>query len=198
MTKKKKIVLIGSILLAVLLATWIVILHITAYNEKKGEDSHILTMYDIALLDLSTSLGQFEAAQSFDNQLACLQVIEEQLKILSAHMQMSSSFIDENTDLYMANAIEVQGVADLIEGGGMVNGHTVLSFKEDDKISTDEAAVIQQLKEDVEKLRIDMRKSLDEEGVAAYEWLLTPSEVFQKLTVVMQDTEAAILKINTV
>lgn len=113
-------------------------------------------------------------------------------------MQMSSSFIDGNTGLYIANAIEVQGVADLIEGGGMVNGHTVLSFKEDDKISTDEAAVIQQLRKGVEKLRADMRKNLGEEGVAAYEWLLTLSEVFQKLTVIMQDTEAAILEINAV
>ena len=187
MTKKKKIVLIGSIFLAVLLVTCLVIVHIAAYNEKKGEDSHILTMYDSTLLDLCTSLDQFEAAQSPDNQLACLQVIEEQLKILSAHMQMSSSFIDGNTGLYMANAIDVKCVADLIEG-----------FKQDDKISMDEAAVIQQLREDVEKLRIDMRKSLDEEGVAAYEWLLTPSEVFQKLTVIMQDIEAAILEINAV
>lgn len=192
-TKKKIWIRIPCILAAVVLIVWIVCIHIQAYNENRGEDNHILAMYDSGLLFLSNALDTFDTAQNFDDQLVCLQAVTEELNILSAQMEMSHPFIEGDTGMYASDAQEAKIVANLIETGGMVNGQSIPSFKEDGKISADEAAVLQQLQDEVETLRNAMRKNLEEQG-GSYEYVLQPSELFQRVTAIMQETNAAMLR----
>ena len=54
MTRKRKIQIhIAAALVVALLIGWIVFLYVQAHQKEKGQDNHILTMYDAALAALS-------------------------------------------------------------------------------------------------------------------------------------------------
>ena len=57
MTRKRKIQIhIAAALVVALLIGWIVFLYVQAHQKEKGQDNHILTMYDAALAALSVPL----------------------------------------------------------------------------------------------------------------------------------------------
>ena len=189
MTKKREIQIhIAAGLVVTLLIGWIVFLYVQAHQKEKGQDNHILTMYDAALATLSVPLDQFDEAATSADQLSCLEVIADELQHLSAYIDISYGLIGTgDPTLYM----EIETIAILFMQGGTINGYTIPSFSEDGAISKEEAAVIRLLKEEIETLRNDMTE-LDKDGVTC-EYVLSPGEVYQRLTAIIENVQTRLI-----
>ena len=129
MTRKRKIQIhIAAALVVALLIGWIVFLYVQAHQKEKGQDNHILTMYDAALAALSVPLDQFDEAATPADQLSCLEVIADELQHLSAYIDITYGFIDVSSPpLY----VEIESIATWLIQGGTINGYSFPSFSED-------------------------------------------------------------------
>ena len=132
MTRKRKIQIhIAAALVVALLIGWIVFLYVQAHQKEKGQDNHILTMYDAALAALSVPLDQFDEAATPADQLSCLEVIADELQHLSAYIDITYGFIDVSSPpLY----VEIESIATWLIQGGTINGYSFPSFSEDGAI----------------------------------------------------------------
>lgn len=189
MTRKRKIQIhIVAALVVVCLIGWIVFLYAEARQKEKGQDNHILTMYDVALTTLSVPLNQFDEAVTPADQLSCLEVIADELQHLSAYIDISYGLIGTgDPTLYT----KIETIAILFMQGGTYNGRPIPSFPEDGTISNEEAAVIRLLKEETETLRNDMTV-LDKDGVN-YEYVLSLDEVYRRLTTIIENVQTRLI-----
>ena len=189
MSRKRKIqVHVVAALVVVVLIGWIVMLYAEACQKEKGQDNHILTMYDAALATLSVPLNQFDEAVTPADQLSCLEVIADELQHLSAYIDISYGLIGTgDPTLYT----EIETIAILFMQGGTINGYTIPSFSEDGAISKEEAAVIRLLKEETDTLRKDMT-ALDKDGVH-YKYVLSLGEVYQRLTTIIENVQTRLI-----
>ena len=189
MTRKRKIQIhIAAALVVALLISWIVFLYVQAHQKEKGQDNHILTMYDAALVALSVPLDQFDEAATPADQLSCLEVISDELQQLSAYIDITYGFIGvSNPTLY----IEIETIATLLMQGGTINGYLIPSFLEDGAVSEEEAAVIRLLKEEIETLRKDMTV-LGKDGVT-YKYILSLDQVYQRLTTIIENVQTRLI-----
>ena len=189
MSRKRKIQIhVVAALVVVVLIGWIIFLYADEHQKEKGQENYILTMYDAALATLSVPLDQFDEAATPADQLSCLEVIVDELQHLSAYIDITYGFIDVSSPpLY----VEIESIATLLIQGGTISGHSIAPFSEDGLISKEEAAVIQLLKEEIEKLRNDMTE-LDKDGVS-YEYVLSPDEVYQRLTTIIENVQTRLI-----
>lgn len=192
MSRKKKIqVHVVAALVVVCLIGWIVFLYAEARQKEKGQENHILSMYDTALATLSVPLNQFDEAATPADQLSCLEVIADELQHLSAYIDISYGLIGAgDPTLYT----EIETIAILFMQGGTIDSHPIPSFSEDGAISEEETAVIRLLKEEIETLRNDMTE-LYKDGVN-YKYVLSLDEVYQRLTTIIQDVKTQLIGAN--
>lgn len=191
MTKKRKIQIhIAAVLVVVCLIGWIVMLYTERHREEKSWENQFLTRYHGALNDLAHHLGQFEEAKSFEDQFSCLETITNDLMQLKAFMEMHINLVGISMPESMTSGVDPSGwreaemIVGLINNGGTVNSYQIESFWADGAISEWEAAVIQLLKEETEKLYIDMAVPAENGN---YKYVLSSVEVYQRLAEIMQN-----------
>lgn len=189
MSRKRKIqVHVAAALVVLCLIGWIVMLYVGKHQEEKGQEYNILARYNFALTCLTDPLNKFEKMTTFEDQIDCLDVIADELKHLSAYVDMKNALIGTDTPaLYR----EIESVAILFTQGGRINGCSISPFAEDGKISEEEATVIRLLKEETEKLYHDITV-LDKDGVN-YKYVLTVNEVEQRLNTTIQNVRTQLI-----
>ena len=123
MTRKRKIqVHVLAVLVVICLIGWIIFLYTEKRQKEKSQENYILTMYDAALASLSVPLNQFSEATTLTDQLSCLEVISDELKHLSAYLDMSDGWIRAGIPIYA----ETERVAlILIEKKGLAPGKNI-------------------------------------------------------------------------
>ena len=192
MTKKRiiQVHIVAGLVIACLIG-WIIVLYSEKHEAEKKQENDILTMYNIQLTKLSVPLSKFEEASTFDDQFSCLQVIADELRLFSAHLDMVGMLGKAGTwPLYS----EVEGIAVVLMEGGTYNGLWIASFAEDGKISQEETQVILLLKEETEKLLGDMI-AFEEDGVT-YQYVLSCEEVHERLWEIIEDVDSQLIQIN--
>lgn len=201
MTGKGKIRLyIAAAIAFVCLAGWIALLYVQKAQEEKGWEHEFLTRYHAALNDMASDLGRFEEAETFEGQLSCLEAIASDLVQLKAHMEMHINLagisMPEKTasGVDMAGWREAESVIGLVSKGGTVDSCQIASFQADGAISEEEAAVIQFLKAETDRLYGDM--TVPDENGMNYRYVLPSIEVYQRLTAIFQDMKAQLIRIN--
>lgn len=192
MTRKRKIqVHIVAAFVAVCLIGWIVMLYVGKHQEEKDQEYAVLTQYTFALTCLTDPLNKFEKMTTLEDQIDCLEVIADELKHLSAYVDMKNALIGtDSPTLYT----EIESVAIMCTQGGRINECLISPFAEDGKISEQEATVIRLLKEETEKLYHDMTVP-DKDGVN-YKYVLTTTEVEQRLNVMIQNARTQLIALN--
>lgn len=201
MAGKGKIQLhIAAAIAVICLAGWIALLYVHKAREEKGWEYEFLTRYHAALNDMASDLGHFEETETFEGQLSCLEAITNDLVQLKAHMEMHINLagisMPEKTvsGVDMAGWREAESVIGLVNKGGTVDSCQIESFQADGAISEEEAAVIQLLKEETDRLYGDM--TVPDENGTNYKYVLSSIEVYQRLTAIFQDMKAQLIRIN--
>lgn len=192
MTRKRKIqVHIVAAFVAVCLTGWIVMLYVHNHQEEKSREHAVLTRYSFAFSCLTDPLNKFEKMTTFEDQIDCLEVIAEELRRLSTYVDMKNALMGtDDPTLYT----KIESVAILFMQGGRINECLISPFAEDGKISEQEATVIRLLKEETEKLYHDMTVP-DKDGVN-YKYVLTTTEVEQRLNVMIQNARTQLIALN--
>lgn len=198
MGRRIKQILFVAFLAIACFSVWIVMLYMRKAQEEKAWEREFLTRYHGALNDMAYSLGRFQKTESYEEQLSCLQEIINDLTQLKAYMEMhinlaGISMPDKTGGVDTAGWRETESVAGFIRNGGSINSRQIAAFQADGVISEQEAAVIQFLREETEKLYGDM--TVMEDG-ANYRYVLSSLEVYQRLTEIMKDAKAQLLRIN--
>lgn len=188
MNKRKIQVHIAAAFVVVCLIGWIVMLYVHNHQEEKSREHAVLTRYSFAFSCLTDPLNKFEKMTTFEDQIDCLEVIADELKHLSAYVDMKNALIGtDSPTLYT----EIESVAIMCTQGGRINECFISPFAEDGTISEEESAVIQLLKEETEKLYHDMTVP-DKYGVN-YKYVLTVNEVDQRLDAMIQSARAQLI-----
>lgn len=191
---------IAAAIAVICLAGWIVLLYVHKAREEKGWEHEFLTRYHAALNDMASDLGHFEETETFEGQLSCLEAITNDLVQLKAHMELHINLAGISMPEKTASEVDIAGwreaesIIGLVSKGGMVDSCQIASFQADGAISEEEAAVIQLLKEETDRLYGDMIVP-DENGMN-YKYELSSIEVYQRLTAIFQDMKAQLIRIN--
>ncbi len=192
MRKRRKLLIhIAAALVIAGLMTWIAALYVSEHQRKKGGEYAALTRYSFALTCLTDPLNKFEKMTAFEDQINCLEVIADELRRLSIYIDMKNAVF--GTD-YPTLYTEIETTAILLEQGGTISGCSLSPFAEDGKISEEEAAVIQLLKEETEQLYHDMTVSVSDGN--GYRYVLTPDETDRRLNEMIQNVRAQLVKTN--
>lgn len=198
MKKRKNGILAGAAAVIFCLAVWIIMLYAQKAREERAWEQEVLTRYYGGLNDAVHHLSGFREADSYDEQISCLQAVIKDLLQLKAYMEMhihlaGVSTWGETEDADPAGWKKAESVAGLIVNGGTVNSRETESFLADGVISEQEAAVMEFLREETEGLYRDMTET--EEG-GDYRYVLSSGEVYRRLTEIMTDAHARLIQIN--
>ena len=178
MTKKRIILIhIVAAIAVVFLVGWIVMLYGEKARQEKAWESGFLVRYGAALNDIVSHLGNFEEADSSEEQFSWLGAVTNDLMQLKAFMEMHVKLINFKDD--GPGWREAERLAGFISNGGTMDSHQIESFRADGIISKEEKAILRLLKDEIIKLNHDM---------------LSSAEVYQRLTELLQNVQRQMIQ----
>lgn len=193
MTKKRIILIhIMAAIAVVFLVGWIVMLYGEKARQEKAWESGFLVRYGAALNDIVSHLGNFEEADSAEEQFSWLGAVTNDLMQLKAFMEMHVTLMNfkDNGPGWR----EAERLVGFISNGGMMDSYQIESFWADGTVSEEETAILRLLKDETIKLDYDMRVP-DEEGQGyKYKYVLSSAEVYQRLTELLQNVQRQMIQ----
>lgn len=198
MGKRKILIYIAAAVAFVCLAGWIIMLYSEKDRQGKAWENEFLMRYGAVLNDITSDLDHFEEADSFEEQLSCLEAVTNDLMQLKAFMEIHVKLMalkvpdDMSPEADQSGWREAEKLVWFINNGGMMDSHQVESFRADGAISEREAAVLRLLKDETQNLYHDMMASDGDE--ANYKYVLSSAEVYQRLAELLQNVRRQMIQ----
>lgn len=199
MTKKRKILIhIVAAVVFIGLAGWIIMLYSENDRQEKARENEFLVRYGAVLNDLISDLDHFEEADSFEEQLSCLEAATNDLMQLKAFMEIHVKLMalkmpdDMSSEADQSGWREAEKLVWFITNGGMMDSHQVESFRTDGIISEEEADILRLLKDETQNLYHDMIAPDGDE--ANYKYVLSSAEVYQRLAELLQNVRRQMIQ----
>lgn len=199
MTKKRKILIhIVAAIAVVCLAGWIVMLYGEKDRQEKAREKEFLVRYGAVLNDLTSDLDHFEKADSYEEQLSCLEAVTNDLMQLKAFMEIHVKLMalkvpdDMSSEADQSGWREAEKLVWFINNGGMMDSHQVESFRADGIISEEEAAILRLLKDETQNLYHEMIAPDGDES--NYEYVLSSAEAYQRLAELLQNVRRQMIQ----
>lgn len=196
--KRKTLIYIGAVVVFICLAGWIIMLYGEKDRQEKAWENEFLVRYGAVLNDLTSDLDHFEEADSFAEQLSCLEAVTNDLMQMKAFMEIHVKLMmlrvpDEmSSEADQSGWREAEKLVWFINSGGTMDSHQVESFRADGAISEREAAVLRLLKDETKNLDHDMIAPDGDE--ANYKYVLSSAEVYQRLTEILQNVRRQMIQ----
>ncbi len=200
-SRSRVLLYIAAASVTVCLIGWIIMLYAERSRIEKGWENEFLMRYSAVLNDVTHNLGYFEEADSYEGQISYLELVINNLMQLKAFMEMHSKLAavtepgSHVSEADQEGWREAERVAWFIGNGGIMDSYQIEPFRADGVISEGEAAVMQFLKEEAEKLYHDMTVP-DKDGMNYRYDVLSAIEVYQRLTELMQDVRRMLTQGN--
>lgn len=199
MTKKRKILIhIVAAVVFIGLAGWIIMLYAEKDRQEKARENEFLVRYGAVINDLTSDLDHFEEADSFEEQLSCLEAATNDLMQLKAfmeiHVKLMALKVPDNMspEADQSGWREAERLVWFINNGGMMDSHQVESFRTDGIISEEEADILRLLKDETQNLYHDMMAPDGDE--ANYKYVLSSAEVYQRLAELLQNVRRQMIQ----